>query len=188
MRKQTLFVAGLLAMATPAFAAPGQRFFDLNNTDFVVTIAFVLFIAVLIYFKVPKILGKLLDDRSTGIRTDIDEARALQEEAKIVLASYERKRKEVTEHSKSIVASAKAEAEAAAEQAKADLKEVIARRLAAAEDQIVSAQNAAVREVKDKAVAVAVAAASDVISKGMAAKDANALIDASIKDVGEKLH
>ncbi len=188
MRKQTLLAAGLLVIGTPALAAPGQRFFDLNNTDFVVSIAFVLFIGVLIYFKVPKIIGKLLDDRSDGIRTEIEEARALQEEAKIVLASYERKRKEVTEHSKSIVASAKAEAEAAAEQAKLDLQEVIARRLAAADDQIESAQNAAVREVKDKAVAVAVAAAADVISKGMAAKDANAMIDASIKDVTAKLH
>ena len=104
------------------------------------------------------------------------------------MASYERKRKEVSEQSASIIAAAKVESEAAAAQAQADLKETIARRLAAAEDQIQSAQDSAVREVKDKAVAVAVAAARDVISKGMAAKEANALIDAAIKDVGAKLH
>ncbi len=188
MRHQALFTAGLLAMAGPALAKPGEAFVDLNNTDFVVLIAFVLFIGVLLYLKVPKIVTKMLDDRSGAIRTEIDEARALQEEAKTVLASYERKRKEVTEQSASIIAAAKVEAEAAAEQAKADLEETIERRLKAAEDQIQSAEDAAVREVKDKAVAVAVAAASDVISKGMAAKDANALIDAAIKDVGAKLH
>jgi len=188
MKYQTLFVAGLLAVASPALAQPGESFFDLNNTNFVVSIAFVLFIGVLLYLKVPKLVAGLLDKRADGIRTEIDEARALQEEAKTILASYERKRKEVKEHSVSIIASAKAEAEAVAEQAKADLKETIARRLVAAEDQIKSAQDAAVREVKDKAVAVAIAAASDVINKGMAAKDANALIDAAIKDVGVKLH
>ncbi len=188
MRIQTLFVAGLAAFATPALAQPGEAFIDLNNTDFVVLVAFLLFVGVLLYLGVPKLVTKKLDERSASIRTEIDEARALQEEAKTILASYERKRKEMAAHSKAIVAQAKAEAEAAAEQAKADLKETIARRLLAAKDQIKSAQDAAVREIKDKAVAVAVAAASDVIAKGMAAKDANALIDAAIKDVGAKLH
>ncbi len=186
MKKISLLSAVALLGASPALAAATG--FTLNNTNFVVSIAFVLFIGVLLYLKVPKLVAKMLDDRAAGIRTDIDEARALQEEAKTILASYERKRKEVAEHTVSIIAAAKAEAEAAAEQAKADLKETIARRLVAARDQIQSAQDAAVREVKDKAVAVAIAAASDVINKGMAAKDANALIDGAIKDVGAKLH
>lgn len=186
MKNLSLLSGVVLLGASPAMAA--ETGFSLNNTNFVVSIAFVLFVGVLLYLKVPKIVAKMLDERSESIRTEINEARALQEEAKTVLASYERKRKEVKEHSVSIVAQAKAEAETVAEQAKATLKETIERRLIAAEDQIKSAQVAAVREVKDKAVAVAVAAASDVINKGMAAKDANALIDAAIKDVGAKLH
>jgi len=186
MKKISLLSGAALLGASPALASATG--FNLNNTNFVVSIAFVLFIGVLLYLKVPKLVAKMLDDRAAGIRTEIDEERALQEEAKTILASYERKRKEVAAHTVSIIASAKAEAEAAAEQAKADLKETIARRLVAAEDQIKSAQDAAVREVKDKAVAVAIAAASDVINKGMAAKDANGLIDAAIKDVGAKLH
>lgn len=186
MKYQALLAASLAAIANPAFAAGTG--FSLNNTNFVVSIAFVLFVLVLLYLGVPKIITKMLDARSESIRTEINEARALQEEAKTLLASYERKRKEVAEHSKAIVAQAKVEAETVAEQAKADLKVAIARRLAAAEDQIKSAQDAAVREVKDKSVAVAIAVAGDVIAKGMAAKDANDLIDAAIKDVGAKLH
>ncbi len=186
MKKISLLSGVAMLGASPAFASATG--FTLNNTNFVVSIAFVLFVGVLLYLKVPKLISKMLDDRAAGIRTEIDEARALQEEAKTILASYERQRKEVVEQSASIIASAKSEAEAAAEQAKADLKETIARRLVAAQDQIKSAQDAAVREVKDKAVSVAIAAASDVINKGMAAKDANALIDAAIKDVGAKLH
>ncbi len=186
MKNISLLSGMALLGANPALASATG--FTLNNTYFVVAIAFILFVGVLLYLKVPKMVAKMLDDRAAGIRTEIDEARALQEEAKQILASYERKRKEVSEQSASIIAAAKVESEAAAAQAQADLKETIARRLAAAEDQIQSAQDAAVREVKDKAVAVAVAAARDVISKGMAAKEANALIDAAIKDVGAKLH
>ena len=180
------FVGVAAFAASPAFAAKSGL--TLNNTDFVVSIAFVIFIGVLIYLKVPKMLGKMLDDRADTIKTEIDEARALQEEAKTILASYERKRKEVAEQSISIIAQAKEEAQFAADAAKEALSKTIERRLQSATEQISSAQDAAIREVKDKAVTVAIAAAGDVIAAKMAAKDGNALIDAAIKDVGAKLH
>jgi len=185
--QNAILVAIALLSATPAFAAK-EGLFSLNNTDFVVSIAFVLFVGLLLYLKVPKMIGKMLDDRAEAIKTEIDEARALQEEAKTILASYERKRKEVAAQSEGIIASAKEEAELAAKAAKEALKATIARRLQAATDQIQSAQDAAVREVKDKAVTLSIAAAADVIMSNMAAKDSNALIETAIKDVGAKLH
>ncbi len=186
LHKSSLVAAAML-LASPALAAE-VGFFSMNNTDFVVSISFVLFIGVLLYFGVPKLIGKMLDDRADAIKTEIDEARALQEEAKTILASYERKRKEVAEQSEGIITQAKEEAQLAANAAKETLKATIARRLQAATDQIQSAQDAAVREVKDKAVTIAIAAAGDVIASNMAAKEGNALIDAAIKDVGAKLH
>ena len=75
-----------------------------------------------------------------------------------------------------------------AEQAKADLKVTIARRLQAAEDQIASAEASAVKEVRDRAVTVAVAAARDVIAKQMTAAAGNKLIDEAIAEVDAKLH
>jgi len=173
--------------ASPALAASGP-FFSLHNTDFVVTLGFLLFIAVLFYFKVPSILGGMLDKRADGIKAELEEARALREEAQSLLASYERKQKEVQEQADRIVAQAKAEAAAAAEQAKVDLKTSIARRLVAAEEQSTSAEAAAVRHVRDTAVSVAVAAARDVIATQMTAADGNKLIDDAIADVDAKLH
>jgi len=174
-------------VGAPALAASGP-FFSLNNTDFVVLIAFVLFIAVLVYLKVPGLVTGILDARADAIRSDLEEARTLREEAQKILADYERKQREVAEHAENIVAHAKDEAANAAVQAKEDLKASIARRLAAAEDQIASAQDAAVKEVQDKAVNVAVAAAKDVIAKSMTAKDAGGLIDTAIGDLGGKLN
>ncbi len=176
-----------MTMASPAFAAKGP-FFSLSNTNFVVTISFLLFIAVLLYLKVPALLGGKLDKRAEGIKAELDEARALREEAQTLLASYERKQKEVQEQADRIVAHAKLEADEAAEQAKADLKVSIARRLQAAEDQIASAEASAVKEVRDTAVGIAIAAARDVIAKQMTATDGNKLIDAAIGEVEAKLH
>ncbi|WP_121630643.1 F0F1 ATP synthase subunit B [Tropicibacter alexandrii] len=186
MRKFSAIALATLA-ASPAFAASGP-FFSLGNTDFIVLLGFLVFLAVLVYFKVPGLLGGLLDKRAAGIQSDLDEARALREEAQTLLASYERKQREVQDQADRIVAHAKQEAELAAEQAKADMKESIARRLAAAESQIASAEASAVREVRDSAITVAIAAAKDVVADQMTAADQSKLIDEAIATVGAKLH
>lgn len=182
----------LIALAAlvpaPAFAAGDKPFFSLANTDFVVTIAFLLFIGVLLYFKVPGLLMGLLDKRAENIKSELDEAKALREEAQTILASYERKQKEVAEQAERIVETAKKDAEAAAAQAKEDLKTSIARRLAAAEDQIASAEAAAVKSIRDRAISIAVAAAGDVVAAKTTAKDQGSLIDDAIAQVSSKLH
>jgi F-type H+-transporting ATPase subunit b len=178
----------LLAMtAVPAFASSGP-FFSLNNTNFVVTVAFIFFVSILLYLKVPGLVAGILDKRSDGIKSEIDEARALRDEAQAILVSYERKQKEVQELAEKIVTTAKDEAKLAAKNAKADLKDAIVRRLQAAEDQIESAQASAIKEVRDTAILVATAVAGDIIAANMSTKDAGSLIDASIKDVGAKLN
>ncbi|QYZ71906.1 F0F1 ATP synthase subunit B [Neotabrizicola shimadae] len=181
-----LIVLASLA-ATPALAAGGP-FFSLWNTNFVVTLAFLLFVGIIIWAKAPAKVGAMLDGRAAQIKAELDEAKALREEARALLSSYEKKQKEVQEQSARIVASAREEAEAAAAQAKEDLKVSIARRLAAAEDQIAAAEASAIREVRERAIAVAVAAAGDVLSKQMTAEGASASIDTAIDQVAAKLH
>ncbi|MDW4497313.1 F0F1 ATP synthase subunit B [Sulfitobacter sp. D35] len=183
----TLGTVAALGLAGPAAAATGP-FFSLQNTDFVVLLAFLVFIGVLVYFKVPGMVGSMLDKRADGIRSELEEARSLREEAQSLLASYERKQKEVQDQADRIVAHAREEAEVAAEQAQADLAKSLERRMAAADEQIASARSAAVREVRDQAITVAVAAAREVIAKQMTASDANKLIDDSIAQVETKLH
>ena len=174
-------------MASPALAASGP-FFSLYNTNFVVTIAFVCFVSVVLYLGVPKILAKMLDARADGIRAELEEARSLREEAKALLASYEKKQTEVQAQADRILEAARVEAAAAAEQAKADIVTSVARRLVAAEEQIASAEAVAVKEVRDQAIVVAVGAARDIIANQMTAADGNSLIDDAIAQVGAKLH
>ncbi len=175
-----------LFAANPAWAAGGG--ISLSNTDFVVFLGLVVFVGILIYFKVPGMIGKMLDGRAEGIESELNEARALREEAQSLLAGYERKQREVKDQAERIVAAAKEEATIAAEQARADLEVSLARRMAAAEDQIASAQSAAIKDVRDQSVTVAIAAAREVIASQMTAAQSNALIDKAISDVDAKLH
>ena len=185
----------LLLLASPAMAeevatemAHAEPFFSLRSTEFVVTIAFLVFIGLLVYLKIPSLLTGLLDKRGEGIKASLDEAKALRDEAQKLLASYERKQREVQDQSARIVAQAREEAAAAAAKAKDDLKAAIARRVKTAEDQIASAEAAAVRAVRDQAISVAVAAAGDVMAKSLTAKDGDALIDQSIQLVETRMH
>lgn len=163
-------------------------FFSLFNTNFVVWISFLILVAVLIYVKVPGRVSELLDKRATTIRSELDEARKLREEAQAILASYERKQKDVQEQAERIVATARADAAAAAEKAKADLKATIARRLVGAQDQIASAEAAAIREVRNRAAEIAISVAGEVMARQMTAQKGNALIDDAIDTVAAKLH
>jgi F-type H+-transporting ATPase subunit b len=177
----------LALAATPALAAEGP-FFSLGNSDFTVLIAFLLFIGILIKFKVPGLLVGMLDKRADGIAKELETARQLRDEAKALLASYERKSREVKDQIERIILTASDDAKVAAEAAKADLARSIERRMQQATDQIAAAEQSAVREVRERAVTVAIAAASDVLAKQITAESAVALIDQSISEIGARLN
>ena len=185
MRYLTSLIA--LSVASPAFAASGP-FISLKNTNFIVLLAFLLFIGVLFYFKVPTLIAGLLDKRADTIRSELSEARTLREEAQSILASLERRQKEVQKQAERIVDAARQDAEVEAAAAKEALLATVERRLAAAQEQIASAQAAAERDVRDQAIKVAIAAAQSVLSAQMTAASANKLIDKAISEVEAKLH
>ena len=160
----------------------------LYNTDFVVFLGFVIFIGVLFYAGAPRMITKMLDERAEKISNDIAEARALREEAQKILADYERKQKEVEELTADIVTKAKADAEANKVQAMQDLEVSIARRIQAAKDQIASAEASAMKDVRDRAIAVAVSAAADVLAQKMTSEKSDKLVDDAIATVQAKLH
>ena len=189
LRYATLGTSALTLIAAPAFAAGGDYgFASFFNTNYVVLIGFILFLALLFYFNVPAMILKMLDDRAETIRSELDEARNLRDEAQAVLAAYERKSHEVAEQSQRIIDHAREEARLAADAAKEDLKQSIARRLKAAEEQITSAEEKATHELRNRAVDVAIAAAAKILADSTTTTEANKRIDAAIAEVESRLH
>jgi F-type H+-transporting ATPase subunit b len=160
----------------------------LYDTYFVVALAFFLFMGLLYRLNVHKMAVKALDDRAERIRHELDEARRLREEAQSLLASYERRQKEVEAQAADILARATADARTAAEAAKAELAVSMDRRIRSAQEQIASAEAAAVRDIRNQAVTVAVAAAAEALKGAMTPAADNARIDAAIAEVGARLH
>jgi F-type H+-transporting ATPase subunit b len=153
-----------------------------------VLVSFVLFLAVLVYYKIPDRLVKALDDRADRIRAELDEARRLREEARQILADYERKHRDAEKEADDIIALARREAEVFAEESRKGLKESLERRLKLAEEKIARAEEQAIKDIRSKAVEAAVSAAGQLIARELKDKSAESLVDRSIRDVSAKLN
>lgn len=155
---------------------------------FWVLVAFLIFVGALLYYGVPAMVGKMLDDRADGIRKELDEARKLREQAQTLLADYQRKAREAENEAKSIIDQAKREAEAMASETKKALSESIERRSKQAEDKIARAEAQAISEVRATAVNTALAAAEKMLKARVPGQVGDNLIDQSIKDLKGKLN
>src|SRR5688572_4650259 len=123
-----------------------------------VLVSFVLFLALLVYYKIPNTLAKALDDRADRIRADLEEARRLREEAAQILADYQRKQRDAEKEAEDILAVARREAEFYAVESRKALSESLQRRLKLAEEKIARAEEQAIQEIRSKAVDAAIAA------------------------------
>lgn len=161
---------------------------DPNNPYFWVLVSFVGFVALLMYYGVPSIIGKALDDRAAAIKNELDEARRLREEAQALLNDYQAKAKAAEQEAKSIIEQAQREAEALASESSKALAESLERRSKLAEEKIARAEAQAVSEVRTAAVDAAVSAAEKLIAGKVSGGAGSSLIDEAIKDLKTKLN
>ncbi|HEY4192615.1 MAG TPA: F0F1 ATP synthase subunit B [Mesorhizobium sp.] len=151
-------------------------------------IALLIFIGICIYIKVPGMMAKSLDTRGARIRSELEEARTLREEAQALLAEYQKKRKEAEQEAGAIVEAARREAEILASEAHQRTEDYVARRTALAEQKIGQAERDAIAEVRSSAVDLAVEAARKLLASHADAKAGADLFKASLQEVKSKLN
>lgn len=160
----------------------------LSSPEFWVAVAFVGFIAVMLYYKVPGLIGKVLDKRAAGIQQQLDEARQLREEAQSLLANWQRKQRQAKEEAAEIVRHAEAAAKRTAEDTRQQLEETLQRREAQTRDKINQAKTRAIQEVTSVAVDVATEVARRLIAEEMDKKTADRLFSESMDAIDKTLH
>jgi F-type H+-transporting ATPase subunit b len=158
------------------------------EAEFWVAVAFVIFVGVLGYFKVHKLLLKSIDDRRERIKAEFDEARRLKAEAEALLATYRRKQQEAEHEAQAIIAGAKTEAERLAAEAEAKIEEFVVRRTKMAESKIAQAEAQALADVRSAAAEVAAAAAKTILTRTVKDKVADDLLAKGIADLKGKLN
>lgn len=155
---------------------------------FWVFLGLVVFIGILIYMKVPAKLTAGIDARTAKIRSELEDARRFREEAQELLAQYQRRRGEAETEAAAIVEQARREADALTAEARARIEDYVARRTKAVEQRIAQAETQAVAEVRSRAIDVATAAATRILSERAQGQAGDQLVDRAIAAVRANLN
>ena len=158
------------------------------DATFWVGAAFLLFIGILVYLKVPGMVTGALDVRAKKISDDLEQARELREEAQALLATYQRKQRDALQEAEEIVAHAKEAAAREVEQSGKKLQEVAARRQQDALNKIALAEAQAEKEVRETAIDIAITAATTVVAQHAKSDHEDKMIDTAIQDLKRYLN
>ena len=170
-----------------SYAAGSKKMVSLDNTDFVVLISFLIFVGVLIYFKVPSIVGAFLDKRSNDIQSEIEKASEILEEAKKILSSIEADHIKTSETIGQMVETAKSRAGEEEEKAKKNIEELMKNKLISAEGQVMSNERKILEEIEDRAIDLSIEKVRMKLSKSLSSSDYDNQFDASIQSIEKGL-
>jgi len=159
----------------------------LEDASFWTAIAFVIFV-LLVIWKGRAPLAAATSARPNAIREELETAEKLKEEAQAALAELQKKQRDAAQQAEAIINNAKAEVETLKVNAQKSLEETLGRREQQAKDKIAQAEQAAINEVRNLAVDLAMAASRQVLAEHLAGKAGDALVDSAIEGLSGKLH
>ncbi|MBV9884578.1 MAG: F0F1 ATP synthase subunit B [Sphingomonadaceae bacterium] len=151
-----------------------------------IALAMVVVFAILLWKRVPALIGSALDKKIAGIRAQLDEAAQLRSEAEALKAEYEAKAAQADAEAATMLERARTEADGIVKQAEADAAALVERRARMAEDKIAAAERAALEEVRAKAAAAATAAAESLIRSKVDAGADRKMVDAAIAGLARR--
>jgi F-type H+-transporting ATPase subunit b len=158
-----------------------------HDPEFWVALAMVVIIVAALR-PVLRTVNTNLDKRAAGIRAEIEEARKLREDAQALLAQYQKKQREAMAEAEGIIAQARADAARLKTEAEQDLVAAIERRKQQALDRIAQSEAQALKDVRNTAVDVALAAAETLIRENVGQTQQQALADKAIAELPKRLN
>ncbi|TNM65952.1 F0F1 ATP synthase subunit B [Aliirhizobium smilacinae] len=158
------------------------------DNSFFALVGLLLFIALIVYLKVPGMVARSLDKRADNIRDELEQAKRLREEAQALLSEYQKKRKEAEAEAAALLAAAEREAALLTEEARQKTEEFVARRNALSEQKIKQAETDAIDAVRSAAIDIAIAAAGKVIAAKTDKTTQTALFKDAVSKVQSRLN
>ena len=159
-----------------------------QDPTFWILVAFIAFILILVYMKVPGMVSKTLDARSAKIRADLDEAEALLKESQDLLASYQRNQQEAENEAEIIRLKAKKEADRIIENGRIRLNQSLERREDLTLERINQAEATAIEEIRSRIAGIAINATRNLLSNNLSDARSQSLLNSAIKELPGKLN
>ena len=126
------------------------------DATFWVTISFLIFLGILIYFKIPQKIKENLEQNISNIKDQINEAEKLKEDAKNILTEHEKKISNSKNEVKEMINKASEEAEKNVIKANQEFHKAIEIRKKNAEERIRQLKNQAEKDIKNASVKIAI--------------------------------
>jgi F-type H+-transporting ATPase subunit b len=154
--------------------------------ELLLLVALIILIAI-VYKPLSRIILGALDGHAAKVRSELDEARRLRDEAQGLLAEHQRKVAAGEDQGRAIVERARTEAERVTQRHQVELEASLQRRTEQAMDRIAREEARALQEVRTRAATLAVRTTERLLADQLDGQRAQTLLDDAISEVGRKL-
>ena len=157
------------------------------DATFWVAISFVIFIGVLVYFKIPQKVFQMLDGMISDIKNEIDESEKLRTEAKTLLDNAQKKLDTATSVSSEILENAKKESDKLIIDLNDKFHKSSEIKKNLAENKISQMKEAALKEIKDTSIKIAVDSVKKIITTSVDKSKLDAVFQKNIDETKAEL-
>ena len=152
------------------------------DATFWVTISFIIFLGVLIYFKIPQKVKEILEQNILNIKNQISEAEKLKEDAKNILAENEKKISNSKIEVKEMINKANDEAEKNVIRVNEEFHNLMENRKKNAEERIRQLKSQAEKDIKNASVKIAIESAEKLIKNSLDKSKLDKIYSSSIEE------
>ena len=157
------------------------------DSTFWVAISFLIFLLVLVYFKIPHKVNDLLTKMIKDIKNEIDESEKLRSESKKLLDKSKLKLESANKESDKILELAKKDAEKLVIDMNEKFHKSSEIKKTLSQTKINQMKEAAIKEIKDTSVKIATDTVRKVISGSVDKSKLEALFEKNLKETKEEL-
>ena len=157
------------------------------DSPFWVAISFLLFIGLLIYFKIPQKINEILNQLILNIKNEIDESEKLRNEAKVLLDNSQSKLDGAREETNSIIEQAKRDSDNLVIEINEKFHKSAEIKKKLAETKISQMKEAAIKEIKDTSIKIAVESVKKIISTSVDKNKLDAIFEKNLEEAKTEL-
>ena len=152
------------------------------DATFWVAISFLIFIGILVYFKIPQKVDESLNESIKKIKDEIENAEKLKDEAKNILSEYETKVSKSKDEAKKLIEIAKDQAEKNIIKTNKEFHNIVENRKKSAEQKIKQMKMQAIKDIKNSSVNIAILAVKKIIENSIDKKKLDKIYISSIEE------
>ena len=155
------------------------------DATFWVAISFLIFIALLIYKKVPGLINKVLDDKISEIKKKVEESEKLKNDSEKLLSTYQAKLNDSKKECDLILQNAKRISDKDSKELTEKFKNNLKSRERSVEEKITNLKNEALKEIELKAAILSTDAVREIMKNEI---DEKKRADINFKSVKQSIN